>query len=132
MCWFTCHTFISLLQKHITSVKRPGAHFNSELIVSLYISRSQISSFQITKHISVSNLKSHKNLWISDVFKTSEMFSTDMNGNIILKWISSGLIKFQAAFETQENFFETMSNMNFRQYYIYKKKLKTHEHVFFR
>ena len=49
------------------------------------------------------------------------MFSTDMNGNIMLKWISSGLIKFQAAFETQENFFETMSNMNFRQYYIYKK-----------
>ena len=124
--------FISLLKKRITSIKRPGAHFNSELIVSLYISRSQISSFQITKHISVSNLKSHKNLWISDVFKTSEMFSTDMNGNIILKWISSGLIKFQAAFETQENFFETMSNMNFRQYYIYKKKLKTHEHVFFR
>ena len=40
--------FISLLKKRITSIKRPGAHFNSELIVSLYISRSQISNFQTT------------------------------------------------------------------------------------
>ena len=124
MCWFTCDTFISLLKKRITSIKRPGAHFNSELIVSLYISRSQISNFQSTKHISVSNLKSHKNLWLSDVFNGYEW-------EHYLKWISSGLIKFQAAFETQENFFETMFNMNFRQYYIYKKKIEDPRTCFF-